>query len=43
MEAAVEALGRRVRLLWKRQIDSPLSRTFGGTVKVPAALFEVVR
>ncbi len=44
MEAAVlAALGPRVRRLWHREVDSPLSRTFGGTVKAPAALFEIVR
>ncbi len=42
MEQTVLALGPRVRLLWSRQVDTPASRTFGGTVAVPAALFAVV-
>jgi hypothetical protein len=41
-EQTVLALGPRVRLLWSRRVDTPLSRTFGGTVTVPAALFAVV-
>jgi hypothetical protein len=43
MEASVMALGPRVKLLWHREIDQPVSRTFGGTTKVPATLFEIVR
>ena len=43
MDASVLALGPRVRLLWHREIDQPVSRTLGGTTKVPATLFEVVR
>jgi hypothetical protein len=43
MEKSVMGLGARVRLLWNREFDMPLSRTFGGTLKMPAALFEIVR
>lgn len=40
---AVLALGPRVHLLWHRDLDTPVSRTFGGMVKIPSFLFEVVR
>jgi 4-amino-4-deoxy-L-arabinose transferase-like glycosyltransferase len=43
IEASVTALGPRVKLLWHRELEMPLSRTFGGTVKLPSALFEIVR
>jgi hypothetical protein len=43
IEPAILALGPRVRLLWHRDLDTPVSRTFGGTMKVPSFLFEVVR
>ena len=42
MEESVKALGPRVKLLWHRDVEQPVSRTFGGTVKVPATLFEVL-
>ena len=43
LEEGVQALGPRVKLLWHREIEAPLSRTFGGTARYPAALFEIVR
>ena len=43
LKDAVLALGPRVKLLWHRDIDGPMSRTFGGTQKFPATLFEIVR
>jgi 4-amino-4-deoxy-L-arabinose transferase-like glycosyltransferase len=42
MAASVAALGPRVKLLWHREVDIPVSRTFGGTTKMPAFLFEIV-
>jgi hypothetical protein len=43
METSVMGLGPRVKLLWHRDIDQPVSRTFGGMVKMPATLFEIIR
>jgi len=43
MAEAVMALGPRVRLMWQREVDIPISRTFGHTIKAPVALFEIVR
>jgi 4-amino-4-deoxy-L-arabinose transferase-like glycosyltransferase len=43
IEPAVVALGPRVKLLWHRDLDMPLSRSFGDTVKLPSALYEIVR
>lgn len=42
MEDSVKALGPHVKLLWHRDVDQPVSRTFGGTMKAPATLFEVL-
>jgi 4-amino-4-deoxy-L-arabinose transferase-like glycosyltransferase len=42
LEPVVAALGPRVRLLWRRDFEMAVSRTFGGTTGYPAALYEVV-
>jgi hypothetical protein len=43
LESLVAARGPRVKLLWRDEFDLPVSRTFGNTFKLPAALFEVIR